>query len=105
VIAYSVALRTHEIGIRLGLGAQNKDVLRMIVTQGMTLAFIGAGIGLAGAFAATCVQRGLLYGVSATDPLIFIGVSLLQRWSRCWLAIFHARLATKVDPMIALRYE
>jgi putative ABC transport system permease protein len=77
VIAYSVAQRTHEIGIRLALGAQTRDVLRMIITQGMILALTGAGLGLVGAFLATRVMRSLLYGVSTTDPLIFIGVSLI----------------------------
>lgn len=105
VIAYSVAQRTHEIGIRLAVGAQTKDVLKMIITQGMILALIGAGLGLAGAFAATRLMKSLLFGVSTLDPLIFIGVSLLLTVVALLACYIPARRAMKVDPLIALRYE
>ena len=105
VMGYAVAQRTHEIGIRLALGAEQRDILRLIVGQGMVLIAIGAGIGLALALAATQVLKSLLFGVSATDPLTFasvivvlVGVALLA----CYLP---ARRATKVDPLEALRYE
>lgn len=105
VMAYSVSLRTQEVGIRMALGSQRSGILKLIIGQGLKLTAIGVAIGLVGAFALTRVFQSLLFGISASDPLTFIAIALLLFGVALLASFVPARRAMRVDPMVALRYE
>jgi putative ABC transport system permease protein len=105
VISYSVSQRTREIGIRMALGASHKSVLRLVVSQGISLALIGVAIGVTASLFLTKLMATLLFGVSVTDPITFVAISLLLIGVTTVASIVPARRAMKVDPMVALRYE
>jgi putative ABC transport system permease protein len=105
VISYSITLRTQEIGIRMALGANRTAILRMVLRKGIVLTLTGAAIGLAGAFALTRWMSSLLFGVSASDPATYVIVLLMALGAALLACSIPASRASRVDPLIALRYE
>ena len=102
---YSTTQRTHEIGVRMALGASRSQIMRLVLGDGMSLTFIGILLGLAGSVALTRVMESFLFGVSPTDAMTFVGVSLLLAAVSLLAAYLPARKATRLDPTIALRCE
>jgi ABC-type antimicrobial peptide transport system permease subunit len=105
LMAYTVQQRTQEIGIRMALGAQPGDVLRMVLRHGLLLSLMGIAVGISGAFGVIRLMKSLIFGVSPTDPVTFVSVAILLAgvaFFACWIP---ARRASRVDPMVALRHE
>lgn len=105
LLSYEVARRTREIGIRVALGAQTRDLLRVVVGQGILLVLIGAAIGIAAALGVTRFLAAMLFGLNANDPVTFIGVAVLLTLVALLACYIPARRAMRVDPLVALRYE